>query len=75
MSEAEKILKAINAAAKKLPENWNLSIDIEQGYAGVSLVDPFGDVVDSNDFCGPDDTISEQLENAIAHAVEMDGTQ
>jgi len=75
MSEAERLLKAINSAAEKLPENWMVSIDIENGFGGVSLSNLKGDDIDSNDFTSPDDNLAEQLENAIAYAIANDGEQ
>ena len=75
MENAERLVKAIKSAAEKMPEDWMVSIDMEGGYAGVSLVDPSGDVIDSNEFMSPDDTIAEQLENAIAFAISIDSQQ
>lgn len=75
MSEADRLHKAINSAAEKLPESWMVSIDVEGGYAGVSLADPFGEVIPNDDFTSCDSTLAEQIEDAIAYAITNDEEQ
>jgi len=58
--------ECINEAAKELPEDWIIEINIEQGAASVYLYDGFGNMALSPD----SSTLSEQVMEAIKYAKE-----
>lgn len=53
-----------NLVCKELPEHWEITISLENGYGGVNLYDPLGENVD---FGGRWD--GEDLEAQVKHAL------
>ena len=60
---------AIEVAAERLPEGWNLSVDVERGSAVVLIWDQEGEPVDHDEYEDQDGDIAQEIRNAVAHAI------
>lgn len=63
------IQELCNKAAAELPEGFRLSIEVERGFGGVSLLGPDDDWVKFDD---EDIDIEQQMLNAIKKANELE---
>ena len=52
----------INTAAEKLPEDWEINIEVQQGYGEVIVTRPNGDQVHMHE---DDTTLTQQFANAL----------
>jgi hypothetical protein len=68
-AEHSKRGRAIDQAAHTLPEGWVIVLQIELGYAGILLEDPNGEHIETEDYTSHDSHLSEQIRDAIAHAI------
>lgn len=59
--------RAVNRAAGTLPEGWQMTINIEQGYGGVEICDPEGSVIELN-FDG--EPFSVQINGTTDYAID-----
>lgn len=64
----DKTHDAIENAAKNLPEGFRIELVIEKNSGSVSLLDPDGN---DHDFPSNRETISDEITDAVDHAVEM----
>lgn len=66
-----KLGAAVDNAAGKLPEGWQVIICIMQGGYSVGLLDPFG-----NDYeLSPEDEMVGDINNAVSQAIAADNEQ
>lgn len=67
-----KLGAAVENAAAKLPEGWQVCITIMRDGYSVGLIDPFGD-----EFCELDggETLADDINNAVAEAISADNEQ
>lgn len=71
MGEVEKLWKAVNIACEILPEDWAISIRLEQGCADVYLSKPDGTDIDMA-HAAPDFSFRERIEYATMLANKYD---
>jgi hypothetical protein len=57
----------VQAAARDLPEGWEVILSVEQGCGDVTLFDPRGNAVE---FVSNHESIEETFADAVEHAVE-----
>ena len=60
--------RAINDAATRLPDGWQIDIELECGAGTVYLLDPFGDLIDFDEDSEP---FHEKIQAAIRRAIEL----
>ena len=65
--ECLRIGQQIQRAAKELPDCWNIEIEVERGYGGVTLVTPKMNCLEFNDNV---DGISYCIEHAVDAAIK-----
>jgi hypothetical protein len=61
------LYQQIQIAAGSLPSDWEISLRIENGYAGIDLIDPYGTVVDLDSV---DESLGESVASAVAFAID-----
>ena len=54
----------INQAAKELPENWEINIEVQQGYAEVIITNPDGTLIH---MFQDDATLTQQFQDALRY--------
>lgn len=60
------LYQQIQIAAGSLPDGWEISLRIENGFGGVDLIDPYGTVIDLDSV---DESLSESISSAVTYAV------
>lgn len=69
-AKQDRLVEAINAAAGDLPENWEIKIEVENGYGGVKLWDPRIEAWE--DFDSEEDGMASDVRRALAHAIDKE---
>jgi len=64
VSKEKTLDQLINQAAYELPHNWEITIEIQQGYAEVIVTNPEGT---PTTFFEDDTNINQQLQNALTY--------
>lgn len=65
-AEHAEVGAALERAAMVLPEDWEITVGVEKGAGWVELYDPDGNYIE---FASNRETLSEQIGDAIDHAV------
>jgi hypothetical protein len=66
-----KLGAAIENAAGKLPEDWQVCITVMKGGYSVGLIDPFGNDYELN----AEESLVDDINNAVAEAIAADDEQ
>lgn len=60
-----------NEVCRGLPEGWALHLEMEQGSAGLTLYDAYGDAVDPEEYTSVDCSLLQQGRAALAYAISF----